>query len=243
MTSPDPALLEPPPPSPAPAGSSSALRRALVSAFALFAFTLPFTALMAFTYEITRDRIRAAENQKKMSLIGEVLPNLDVDNDLLADMIEAVDSGESRVGKVWRARKGGAPVALVFEAFAPDGYSGRIDLIVSLDNDGRVGGVRVAVHKETPGLGDYIDPGKDRNKEKPWIAQFARADAAMPAARWDVKKDGGGFDSPAGATVSARAVTRAVGRAAAWVNANREALFDAPAGESFEAGNKGVSNE
>jgi electron transport complex protein RnfG len=210
---------------------SPALHRALVSAFALFAFTLPFTALMAFTHEVTRDRIKAAENQKKMSLIEEVLPNLDVDNDLLTDVTEAEDSGESHIGKVWRARKGDAPVALVFETFAPDGYGGRIDLIVSLDADGRVGGVRVAAHKETPGLGDYIDPAKDRNKGKPWISQFTGADAAMPAARWEVKKDGGGFDYPAGATVSARAVTRAVGRAVAWVNAHYEALFTAPAKE------------
>jgi electron transport complex protein RnfG len=215
----------------------SALRRALVSAFALFAFTLPFTTLMALTHEVTRDRIKAAENQKRMNLIGEVLLNPDYDNDLLADMTEAAGSNENRIGKVWRARKGNAPVALVFETFAPDGYSGRIDLIVSLNNEGRVGGVRVVAHKETPGLGDYIDPTKDRNKEKSWIGQFVRADATMPVARWDVKKDGGSFDYPAGATVSARAVTRAVGRAVVWVNANREALFNAPAGSVFEAEN------
>jgi electron transport complex protein RnfG len=232
MTSPDPALPESPPPSPTSTGLSPALRRALVSAFALFAFTLPFTVLMAFTHEVTRDRIKAAENQKKMSLIADVLPNLDIDNDLLADMTEAEDSGESHVGKVWRARKGGVPVALVFETFAPDGYGGRIDLIVSLDVDAHVAGVRVAAHKETPGLGDYIDPAKDRKKEKPWISQFSGANATMPGARWEVKKDGGNFDYPAGATVSARAVTRAVGRAAAWVNTNREALFNAPAGSS-----------
>ncbi|MDR2209401.1 MAG: RnfABCDGE type electron transport complex subunit G [Azoarcus sp.] len=227
MTFPDPALPESPPPPSTPTGLPLALRRALVSAFSLFAFTLPFTALMAFTYEVTHDRIKAAENQKKMSLIEEVLPNLDYDNDLLSDVTEAED-GEGRVGNVWRARKGGAPVALVFETFAPDGYGGRIDLIVSLDTEGRIGGVRVTAHKETPGLGDYIDPGKDRNKEKPWIGQFTGANPSMPAARWEVKKDGGDFDYPAGATVSARAVTRAVGRAAAWVDAHHETLFTAP---------------
>ena len=226
MTSPDPALPEPSSHPIRPAGLSPALRRALASAFGLFAFTLAFTFLMAFTHEMTRDRVEAAKKQQKMHIIGEVLSNFSYDNDLLDDMIEV--KGESRVGNVWRARNGGVPVALVFETFAPDGYGGRIDIVASLDNEGRVGGVRVTLHHETPGLGDYIDPAKDRKKENPWINQFIGVDATMPAAQWKVKKDGGNFDYYAGATVSARAVTHAVGRAAAWVNERREALFAAP---------------
>ena len=230
MTSPDPALPEPSLPAPTNRTESSpALRRALASAFGLFAFTLVFTSLMAFTHKVTSGRIEAAAVQHKMLLIGEVLSNLDYDNALLDDVIEAGDSGESRVGKVWRARNGEAPVALVFETFAPDGYGGSIKLIVSLDNGGRIGGVRVASQKETPGLGDYIDPAKDRMKDNPWISQFTGVDAVAPATLWKVKKDGGNFDYRAGATVSARAVTHAVGRAVAWVDARREALFDAPA--------------
>ncbi|MDR2880478.1 MAG: RnfABCDGE type electron transport complex subunit G [Azoarcus sp.] len=238
MTSPDPARTESSSSS-CPtllAGLSPALRSALVSAFGLFAFTLAFTSLMAFTHGVTRDRIRTAAEQKQMLLIDETLPGLHYDNALLADVIEVEGSGRSRVGKVWRARNGNAPVALVFETYAPDGYGGRIDLVASLDNEGRIGSVRVAAHQETPGLGDYIDPAKDRNKEKPWISQFSKADAA--STRWEVKKDGGSFDYLTGATVSARAVTRAVGRAAAWVNKHREALFAAPTGARFNAEQK-----
>lgn len=232
MTSPDPVLPEPSASRPAfLAGLPPALYRALVSAFGLFAFTLVFTSLMAFTYEMTRDRIRAAKEQEQMRLIDEVLLNMNYDNALLADMVnnkvKIEGSAESRVGTVWRARNGNAPVALVFETFAPDGYSGRIELVVSLDNEGKIGGVRVVSHRETPGLGDYIDPARDRNKKKPWISQFNGVDAATT--RWEVKKDGGNFDYPSGATVSARAVTRAAGRAATWVHAHREELFAAPA--------------
>jgi electron transport complex protein RnfG len=234
MTVPDPAHTESSASNPGFfAKLPPALARALISAFGLFAFTLAFTALMAFTYEMTHDRIQAAIDQQQMQLIGEVLPNLAYDNALLADMIEAEVGNENHVGKIWRARNGSAPVALVFETFAPDGYGGRINLIVSLDNEGRVGGVRVASHHETPGLGDYIDPAKDRKKEAPWIHQFSGADAS--ATRWEVKKDGGNFDYHVGATISARAVTRAVGRAAAWANARREALFAAPAGSRLSA--------
>lgn len=231
MTSPEPSTSRPA----FLAGLPPALYRALVSAFGLFAFALAFTFLMAFTYEMTRERINAAKEQEQMRLIGEVLSNLQYDNALLNDTtndkVKIEGSTENRIGRVWRARNGGEPVALVFETFAPDGYSGRIDLVVSLDNAGRVGGVRVVSHRETPGLGDYIDPTRDRNKAKPWIGQFDGADATMPATHWEVKKDRGNFEYPTGATVSARAVTRAVGRASAWVHAHREALFSAPAEE------------
>jgi hypothetical protein len=97
---------------------------------------------------------------------------------------------------------------------APDGYGGRIRLILAVGADNRVIGVRVVGHKETPGLGDYIDPKKDRNKASPWIRQFdAKGFGEVAAADWKVKKDGGRFDARAGATISARAVTNAVRRA------------------------------
>lgn len=236
MTAPDPAF---PPASPQSAGRirlSPAICRALVSAFSLLAFTLAFTFFMAFTYEMTRERISKAAGEQKMRLIAETLPRLHYDNALLDDAVEAENGADGHIGKIWRARNANAPVALVLETFAPDGYGGRIDLIVSLDNKGRVGGVRVAAHHETPGLGDYIDPAKDRRKKNLWIDQFIGADATAPVRLWEVKKDGGNFDYRAGATVSARAVTRAVARAAIWADTHREALFAAPAGTRLKAG-------
>ncbi|MDR0716038.1 MAG: RnfABCDGE type electron transport complex subunit G [Azoarcus sp.] len=214
-----------------PARQSPALRGALRAAFGLAAFTLVFTALMAFTHEITRERIRAAVARQQMRLIDEVLPRAHYDNALLADMIDAGSGSGGAVGRIWRARRGGEPVALVFETFARDGYGGRIELIAALDTrQGQVRGVRVSAHRETPGLGDYIDPAKDRDKEHPWIAQFSGVDAGLPGARWAVRKDGGDFDYRTGATVSARAVTRALGHGLAWVNARQDVLFAAPAG-------------
>ena len=86
--------------------------------------------------------------------------------------------------------------------------------------------MRVLQHRETPGLGDYIDPKKDKNKKRPWIGQFTNANPAAESERnWRVKKDGGRFDAMAGATVSPRAVIKAVRKAALYVAANHEALF------------------
>jgi electron transport complex protein RnfG len=217
---------------------SSVLRISLRTAAILLAFTLVFTALMAGTYKATEPLVAASLLAEKLRLIGEVLPPGEYDNDLMADAIILPPQtilGLDDETRIWRARKQGVPAALVFEAAAPDGYSGRIGLIVAVAADGKLIAVRVTAHKETPGLGDYIDPKKDRNKVRPWITQFSNLGFdTVPVKKWRVKKDGGRFDQMSGATISARAVTNASGRALAWAVENRNKLFALPANGRFE---------
>ena len=217
---------------------SSVLRISVRTAAILLAFTLVFTALMAGTYKATEPMVTASALAEKLRLIGEVLPPGQYDNDLMADSIILPPQGILGLDdetRVWRARKGGAPVALVFEAAARDGYSGRISLILAVDASGRLLALRVTTHKETPGLGDYIDPKKDKNKTQPWITQFSKLGFdSVPPKKWRVKKDGGRFDQMSGATISARAVTNASGRALAWAVENRDKLFALPANSRFE---------
>ncbi|ATE62638.1 RnfABCDGE type electron transport complex subunit G [Thauera sinica] len=204
----------------------------------MLGFTVVFTALMASAYEATRPAIQSSLQEAQMRLIGEVLPPGGYDNALLDDVVHlgptpalGLDDG----GRVWRARRDGADAALVLEATAVDGYAGRIGIIVAIGADGTVSGVRVVSHKETPGLGDYIDPKKDRNKRSPWIGQFAGVSwNEIDAARWTVKKDGGIFDYRTGATISARAVARIAGHAAAFAMARRDALFSAAPGSTLQ---------
>ncbi|MBL8472564.1 MAG: electron transport complex subunit RsxG [Rhodocyclaceae bacterium] len=199
------------------------------SAALLFGFALVCTALMAWIYGATLPSITAAAEREKMKLIDEILPRALYDNNLLADTIElpsAPDLGQDEAIPVYRARKGGQPVALVFEAIAPEGYGGPIRLVIAVGADATVLGVRVVAHKETPGLGDYIDPRKDKNKKDPWIEQFStRGATGLSEADWKVKKDGGRFDYMTGATISPRAVLQAVGRAARFAAAERERLY------------------
>jgi electron transport complex protein RnfG len=195
----------------------------------LVIFTAAFTALMALIYQATKAPIEASAHDEKLRLIGEVLPQSSYDNALLDEGIDIPATtalGLDQPSKVYRARKQGAPVALVLEAAAPDGYSGRIDLLLAVRASGEVVAVRVTRHKETPGLGDYIDIRKDKHKARPWITQFnEQGFATVPPGDWHVKKDGGRFDQVAGATISARAVTNAVGRALRYAVDNRERLF------------------
>ncbi len=205
-------------------------RTAVVMTF----FTAAFTAVMAFTYQATQHEIEASANEEKMKLIGEVLPGDTYDNTLLDDFVQlgpTRELGLDRGGKVYRARKAGAPAALLLEATAPDGYSGNIELIIAIKSDGSVSGVRVVAHRETPGLGDYIDPKKDKDKKSPWISQFTGlAPATLPLDQWKVKKDGGQIVSHTGATISARAVTNAVARAARYATTNHDRLFAVASG-------------
>jgi len=198
----------------------------------MVAFTVVFTAVMAFTYDATREQIQASATEEKMKLISEVLPGAIYDNALLDDYVQlgpTRELGLDEGGRVYRARKAGQPAALLLEATAPDGYSGRIDLIIAINADGSVSGVRAVSHRETPGLGDYIDPKKDRDKKSPWIAQFSDLKAA-DVATFKVKKDGGQITYHTGATISARAVTNAVGRATRFATDNQNRLFAAKSG-------------
>ena len=212
-----------------PLKTPSATKMALRTAVILFLFVTVFTGLLAGAYLATRPTIAAAAAEEKMKLIDEVLPRASYDNDLLADAVQlpaASALGQSEPSTAYRARLGGQASALVIEAVAPDGYAGKIRLLIAVGADGSLFGVRVTQHKETPGLGDYIEPAKDRNKQHPWIAQFnGLVPAAIDAREWKVRKDGGRFDSVAGATVTPRAVIKAIRNAALYVADNREQLF------------------
>lgn len=207
----------------------SAPGMALRTAAILFLFVIIFTGLLSAAYQWTRPAIEASALAEKMKLLNEVLPPADYDNDLIADTLTlppTPELGLREASTVYRARQGGQPAALVFEAAAPDGYAGRIRLLIAVRADGRVAGVRVTQHKETPGLGDYIDPKKDKNKASPWIGQFSGMTLAGSTDKtWRLKKDGGQLLYHAGATVSPRAVARAVHKAVRWADGERDRLF------------------
>ena len=208
-----------------PTAAGMAARTAVI----LFVFVIVFTAVLAAAYAWTAPAIKASAADEEMRTIKEVLPATLYDNDLLKDTLElpvVPELGQDDVSKVYRARLAGQPSALVLEAVAPDGYSGKIRMLIAVRADGQLAGVRVTQHKETPGLGDYVDPKKDKNKTRPWITQFdGLSFVQLPPKEWKVKKDGGHFDANAGATVTPRAVVKAVRKALAYTVDNRDRLF------------------
>ncbi|MEY2631759.1 MAG: hypothetical protein RIR00_413, partial [Pseudomonadota bacterium] len=208
-----------------PTAPGMALRTSVI----LFVFVIVFTAFLSGAFQLTRPAIEASVAEEKMRTINEVLPPSLYDNPLLGDTLTlppTAELGQDEASTVYRARKAGQPAALVLEAVAPDGYAGKLRLLIGIAADGSLTGVRVTQHKETPGLGDYIDPKKDKDKAHPWIHQFTGLSFALrPEKDWKVKKDGGRFDSHTGATITPRAVIKATRKALAYANAHREQLF------------------
>ena len=123
---------------------------------------------------------------------------------------------------MYRARLRGEPVAAIFRSIAPDGYSGKIHLLVGVYIDGSLAGVRVVKHAETPGLGDAVEIRKSS-----WIEDFAGKSLTNPSQdRWRVKRDGGDFDQFTGATITPRAVVAAVRNTLLYYQQNTDMIFD-----------------
>ena len=203
------------------------LRETASTAFTLLLFAVVCAALLAGAYLATRPAIEHSEQAEKRALLIQVLPPGGFDNDLVqAARALPVDRllGLKRPGQAYVARRGATAVAVVLEAVAPDGYAGEIRLLVGITADGALTGVRVTAHKETPGLGDYIEVAKND-----WILQFDGKRLDAPATEgWKVRKDGGQFDAYAGATITPRAVVKAVHSALRYFAAHRDTLLAAP---------------
>ncbi|HFR4130290.1 electron transport complex subunit RsxG [Raoultella ornithinolytica] len=173
-------------------------------------FAAGSTGLTAAINELTKSTIAEQAATQQKALFNQVLPADRYNNDLLQScyLVTAPPLGKGQ-HKIWIAKNNDAPVGVVMEATAPDGYSGAIQLLVAADFKGTVLGIRVTEHHETPGLGDKIEL-----RLSDWITHFAgKVIHGSGDSHFAVKKDGGDFDQFTGATITPRAVVNAVKRA------------------------------
>jgi electron transport complex protein RnfG len=174
----------------------------------LFLFAVAGVGLVAFIHMQTADRIVANEREALLKKLNALVPAETIDNDIVTDVttVRAPELLGVDANKVHLGRLAGKPVAAVFTSVVPNGYAGRINLLVAVRVDGTLGGVRVISHKETPGLGDKIEEEKSD-----WIFSFDGRSLKNPEiGKWKVKKDGGVFDQFTGATVTPRNIVAAV---------------------------------
>lgn len=192
----------------------------------LAAFALVTTALLALTAEFTKERIAKAEREAQQKALFEIVPRDRHNNDILSEIIEIPKDAWAGLnlkdgGNIHIARHTDNTVAVIIPAVAPDGYSGDIHMIVGINADGTIAGVRILDHHETPGLGDKIEL-----KKAQWILDFNGKSLQSPTpAQWKVKKDGGNFDQFAGATITPRAVVNQVRKVLVYVDTHRDELF------------------
>ena len=215
--------------------SSNITKASVSTALNLLFFAVIGTALLAITYQLTHDPIARSEEKEKLKLVTQIAPAETYDNDIIKDTAElAADKllGNDDTSVAYIGRIKNQPSIAVLQVIAPDGYSGKIRLIISIRSDGKVGGVRVISHRETPGLGDYIEIAKNK-----WITVFEGTSLDYPRdSDWKVKKDGGQFDYMAGATITPRAVIKAVHKALQYYTQHREELFKPHTPANVQAG-------
>jgi electron transport complex protein RnfG len=196
----------------------------------LAAFAALAGVVLGLAWDSTRERIADNEARRVLEELSVILPPALHDNEPHRDMI-VLDKPGDEPRQIWRARLDGKPAAAVLTSLAPDGYSGQIRLLVAIAVDGRILGVRVASHGETPGIGDVIEARKS-----PWIRSFDGRSLEDPEeSRWRLRKDGGDIDAISGATVSTRAVVAATRRAVQYFRLYREEIFAAPAIRAADA--------
>lgn len=199
----------------------------------LAGFAIVATFLVVTTSLLTEDKIERQQQQELLRVLNQIIPANKHDNDLYASctLVSHPDLGQ-QPRRVYRAFVNGKPTAAAMEVTAPNGYSGAINLLVAMNIDGSVAGVRTLQHQETPGLGDKIELRKND-----WILSFdGQRVNGTDDNRWAVKRDGGMFDQFTGATITPRAVVQAVKRAALVFSNEQQAWFQAPANCQAAAG-------
>lgn len=189
-------------------------------------FAAVTTAIIAGTYLGSRDLIKANIRAAEERALLQIIPEDRHDNSMLDNTLPADDSsllGLREAKEIYLATQQGEFVGAIFPATAREGYTGDIDMIVGINRDGTVAGVRVLQHRETPGLGDAVD-----RKKSDWVESFVGKSIGNPQpADWKVKKDGGEFDQFTGATITPRAVTKAVFQALQYFEQERDHLLAA----------------
>lgn len=170
----------------------------------LGAVTLIGSASVGAIYQLTKDPIAQAQQQKVNLAISDVVPAFD--NAPSAEVMQREIDGETV--KVYPAKDAsGNPVGYAIETFTKGGFGGRIDLMVGFLPDGSISDISVLSHAETPGLGDKIE-----KKKSDFSVQF-QGKTPDDNFKMLVRKDGGDVDAITASTITSRAYVDAVQRA------------------------------
>ncbi|MCC5872308.1 MAG: electron transport complex subunit RsxG [Gammaproteobacteria bacterium] len=202
-------------------------RSALTNAVGLGLFATVTVGAIALTASLTGERIEANQERVRQAALLEILDPA-MDTAMAFDLTDTVTLESPALGHhqpqtAVRARLDDELRALLVPVRIPDGYSGDIQLLLGIEADGRIAGVRVVEHRETPGLGDAIE-----RRKSDWIEAFrGRSLGDPPLARWTVRREGGDFDAFTGATITPRAVARGIGRALVWFEEDGRDLLEA----------------
>lgn len=200
------------------------------SAVFLLGFALIGAVTLSLINLLTADRIKENKRQDLLRQLNVLVDAKNYDNNLLTDFVRfpALDFKSAKAVTVYRARKNNQPIAAIFVIASPNGYSGTIDMVVGVNAQQQITGLRIISHKETPGLGDKIEIEKDD-----WVLSFDGKSLQNPTLKgWAVKKDGGEFDQFTGATITPRSIVNSTREVLLWSQKNFDELFTLPSMET-----------
>jgi electron transport complex protein RnfG len=204
------------------------MSRVAKSGVTLAAIAAICATLVATTYRLTVDRIAANELAYLERSLLPALGDVQFDGSITAAKVVLEPPHElpgDDAAIIYRAFSGGAPAAALFAVTAPGGYAGPIRVLLGIDVTGNVTGVRILEHRETPGLGDGIEPARSD-----WVYQFDGRSLTDPTVEnWELRVDGGEFDQLTGASVTPRAVVKAIRETLLYFDAHQAEIFDMPA--------------
>jgi len=192
----------------------------------LAVFAIVCTAIVGLVNELTKDRIKEQAQLQLLNTLHGIIEPKRYDNNITQDCV-SVNSpllGSSTMHTAYIARQSGKAIAIAITSTAPDGYNGNIELIIAINMDSSISGLRVLKHQETPGLGDKIELRKSN-----WVISFNNKKLLSEEDnRWAVIKDNGMFDQFTGATITPRAIVKAVKQALIYFRQNKQALLTLP---------------
>ena len=162
-----------------------------------------FVALaLAGVNAITKDRIAAVKAEKTQKAIQAVLPQA-------GNVVEA-SSFEDETGMVTKVYTASLGDTAAFYGYAvevvPSGFGGGITMMVGVDENGKVLGISIISHAETPGLGAVASQNTDKGMA--FRDQFVGLTAGITIGSGENQ-----IDSLSGATISSQAIVDGVNAA------------------------------
>jgi len=175
--------------------------------------------ILSLVESVTREPIAEQRRQETLKALRAVLPPIDnsPDADTVSLVIGTDKKGRELSRTFYRGRQGEALSGVAFKVVATEGYGGNIEIMVGVDGQGTVSGIEILNHAETPGLGSRIAEG--------WFKEQFKG-RGLDNADWRVKKDGGQFDQITGATISPRAVVKAVKEGLEFFRDHRQQILE-----------------
>lgn len=193
-------------------------------------FAIICTAIVGLVNELTKDQIKAQEQLQLLNTLHSIIEPSRYNNDITLDCVSLSSillgnsTNDKEVHTAYIARQNNEAIAIAMTSTAPDGYNGNIELIIAINMDESISGVRVLKHQETPGLGDKVELRKSN-----WIDSFTgKKLLSEKDSRWAVTKDNGMFDQFTGATITPRAVVQAVKKTLLYFKDNKHSLLTRP---------------